>query len=144
MRDDWLGEPRSHKGLDIYGDKVFVQAVADGEVVGAGQGERAGGWVKISHPQGVETVYVHISKLRVQTGDSVAKGERIAEVDGATGNAVQPQLHFELRLDGQSVDPVPFIFEQASEDLKHRITLAIQRLVILEEERASRVRKGIK
>ena len=143
VRDDWLGAPRSHKGLDIYGDKVIVQAVADGKVVGSGLGKLAGGWVKISHLNGVESVYVHIKRLSVQTGDRVTGGQPIAEVDGAAGNAVQPQLHFELRLDGQSVDPVPFIFERASEGLKRRITLEIERLEGLSLERASRVRQGV-
>ncbi len=142
MRDDWLGAPRSHKGLDIYGDKLVVQAAAEGKVVGAGQGEKAGGWVKIRHGNGVETVYVHISKLSVRTGDAVARGQRIAVIDGPSGNAVQAQLHFEIKLDGQSVDPVPFIFESASEEVQAKITSAQQRLVVLEQERAARVRLG--
>ena len=143
MRDDWIGAPRRHKGLDIYVDKASVQAVAKGKVVGTGHGERAGGWATIRHGKGVETVYIHISGLSVKTGDDVARGQPIARIDGAVGNAVQPQLHFELRLDDQSVDPVPYIFELASEDLRRKITLANQRLAILEQERASRVRLGV-
>ena len=143
MRDDWIGAPRRHKGLDIYVDKATVQAVAAGKVVGAGRGERAGGWATIRHGQGVDTTYVHISKLSVKTGDNVVRGQPIAIIDGAVGNAIQPQLHFELRLNDQSVDPVPYIFEQASEDLKRKITAANQRLAVLEQERASRVRLGV-
>jgi hypothetical protein len=142
MRDDWLGAPRSHKGLDIYGDKVVVQAAAGGKVVGAGQGEKAGGWVKIRHGNGVEIVYVHVSKLSVRTGDSVSRGQRMAVIDGPSGNAIQAQLHLEIKLDGQSVDPVPFIFELASEDLKAKIATANQRLAVLEQERASRIQLG--
>ncbi len=143
MRDDWLGAPRSHKGLDIYGDKAIVRAAAEGKVAGAGRGTKAGGWVKILHGNGVETVYVHISNLSVRIGETVAKGRHIATIDGPAGNAVQAQLHFELKLDGQSVDPVPFIFELASEDLRQKMTLAIQKLALLEQERATRVEKGI-
>ena len=143
MRDDWIGEPRPHKGLDIYVDKVSVQAVAKGKVVGIGYGERSGGWATIRHGNGVETLYVHISGLKVKTGDDVARGQSIAAIDGAVGNAVQPQLHFELRLDEESVDPVAYIFEQASGDLKRKITLANERLAVLERERASRVRLGV-
>ncbi len=139
MRDDWIGQPRPHKGLDIYVDKTTVQAVAEGKVVGAGHGDRAGGWIKISHGNGVETVYVHISRSRVKTGDDVARSQPIAAIDGAVGNAVQPQLHFELRLDGQSVDPIPYIFELASEDLQNQITDANQRLAVLAQERTSQV-----
>ena len=140
MRDDWIGAPRPHKGIDIYGDKMGVQAVAGGKVVGVGYGERSGGWATIGHGNGVETLYVHISRSSVKTGDDVARGQSIAAIDGAVGNAVQPQLHFELRLDNQSVDPIPYISVLASEDLKRKITRANQRLEILEQERAARVR----
>jgi hypothetical protein len=143
MRDDWKGAPRPHKGLDIYGDRTDVLAVAEGKVVGIGYGERAGGWATIRHGNGVETLYVHISGLKVKTGDDVAKGQSIATIDGAAGNAVQPQLHFELRLDNQSVDPIPYILVLASEDLKRKITRANQRLEILERERATRVQKTL-
>lgn len=142
VRDDWLGLPRSHKGLDIYGDKVVVRAVAGGKVVGAGDGDKAGGWVKIDHGNGVETVYVHISGLSVRTGESVVRGQRIAVIDGPSGNAIEAQLHFEIKLDGESVDPVPFIFEAASDDLRVEIAAAIERLAVLERERASSVQLG--
>lgn len=142
VRDDWLGKPRSHKGLDIYGDGVFVRAAAAGNVVGVGDGEKAGGWVKIRHGNGVETVYVHVIPRNVTIGDDVAKGQRIAIVDGATGNAIQAQLHFEVKIDGQSVDPVPFIYEAASDDLKAAIAAAYERLAVLEQERAAKVRQG--
>lgn len=143
MRDDWIGAPRRHKGLDIYVDRASVQAVAKGKIVGTGHGERAGAWATIRHGEGVETVYIHISGLNVKTGDDVARGQPIAAINGAVGNAVQPQLHFELRLDDRSVDPVPYIFDLASEDLQRKITLANQRLAILEQERASRVQLGV-
>jgi murein DD-endopeptidase MepM/ murein hydrolase activator NlpD len=120
---------------------VPVQAAAKGKITGVGFGERAGGWAKIDHGNGVETVYVHVSRLTVEAGDDVVRGQRIATVDGAVGNAVEPQLHFELRLDGESVDPVPYIFELASRDLKRKITQANQRLEVLAEERASRVQQ---
>lgn len=143
MRDDWIGAPRRHKGLDIYVDKVPVQAVADGKIVGTGRGDRAGGWATIRHGRGVETSYVHISDLSVKTGDEVTRGQRIAAIDGAVGNAVEPQLHFELRLDERSVDPIPYVFEQASKDLKQKITRANQRLAVLEQERSARVQLGV-
>jgi len=143
IRDDWIGKPRPHKGLDIYVDKVTVQAVAKGRVVGSGLGDRAGGWIKISHGNGVETVYVHISRSSVKNGYDVSRGQPIAAIDGAVGNAVQPQLHFELRLVGQSVDPIPYIFELASEDLRKQITLANQRLANLAQERALLVQREI-
>jgi hypothetical protein len=140
VRDDWLGAPRSHKGLDIYGDRVGVRAAAAGKVAGSGLGEKAGGWVRIDHGKGVETVYVHISRVTVRPGDEVEAGQRIAAIDGPTGNAVEAQLHFEIKLDGKSVDPVPYLFELAPADLRAKIEAARQRLAVLARERASRVR----
>lgn len=140
VRDDWLGAPRPHKGLDIYGDGVAVRAAAAGTVAGAGLGEKAGGWVRIDHGKGVETVYVHISAVTVRPGDEVSGGRRIAVIDGPTGNAVEAQLHFEIKLDGRSVDPVPYIFELAPPGLRAEIEAARQRLAVLEQERAARVR----
>jgi hypothetical protein len=142
VRDDWKGSPRPHKGLDIYGDKMVVQACAAGEVVGAGLGQRAGGWIKIDHGAGAETVYVHVARLTVRLGDRVDKGQAIAIVDGPKGNAVQAQLHFELRFDGESVDPVPYIYQRASRDLRIRIDQAQQRLDALTRQRAIRVEQG--
>jgi hypothetical protein len=141
-RDDWIGKPRPHKGLDIYVDLEAVQAVAAGTVVGTGLGQRAGGWATIDHGRGVETVYVHISRLQVKKGDQVSRGQQIAFVDGAAGNAVEPQLHFELRLDGEAVDPVPYIYELAPEELRARIAREQRRLEVLERERAAQVRQS--
>ncbi len=140
VRDDWLGAPRPHKGLDIYGDGVGVRAAAAGTVAGVGLGEKAGGWVRIDHGKGVETVYVHISAVTVRPGDEVEAGQRLAVVDGPKGNAVEAQLHFEIKLDGKPVDPVPYLFELAPADLRAEIEAARQRLAVLEQERASRVR----
>jgi hypothetical protein len=140
VRDDWLGAPRSHKGLDIYGDGFGVRAAAAGRVVGSGQGTKAGGWIRIDHGKGVETVYVHISAVTVRPGDEVPAGRRIAAIDGPTGNAVEAQLHFEIKLDGKPVDPVPYLFELAPAELRAEIEAARERLAVLEQERASRVR----
>ncbi|HSO24719.1 MAG TPA: M23 family metallopeptidase [Chondromyces sp.] len=140
VRDDWLGAPRPHKGLDIYGDGVGVRAAAAGRVAGAGLGDKAGGWVRIDHGKGVETVYVHISAMTVRPGDEVEAGQRIAAIDGPKGNAVEAQLHFEIKLDGRPVDPVPYLFELAPAGLRAEIEEALQRLAVLEQARASRVR----
>jgi murein DD-endopeptidase MepM/ murein hydrolase activator NlpD len=138
-RDDWIGKARPHKGLDIYVDRTGVQAVAAGTVVGTGLGDRAGGWAKIDHGNGVETVYVHVSGLDIDKGDQVSQGQEIAAIDGPVGNAIEPQLHFELRLDGEAVDPVPYLFELAPDDLKSKILLENERLEALERERALRI-----
>ena len=124
-RDDWKGESRSHKGLDIYVDERDVLAMAAGEVAGTGRGEKAGGWIKIAHGSGAETVYVHVRRIFVSRGDTVRPGQRIGRISGPVGNAVEPQLHLEIRIDGTSVDPAPF-FERASQaDLKQAWQRAI-------------------
>jgi hypothetical protein len=108
VRDDWRGAPRSHQGLDVYGDTCDVLAMADGTVIGMGRGEKAGGWVKLAHGSGVETVYVHLRRIRVERGAKVRQGQRIGRIEGPVGNAVEAQLHIEFKLDGASVDPAPF------------------------------------
>ncbi len=140
-RDDWKSAERPHQGVDFYVDKTPVQAVADGTVVGVGIGKRAGGWLKLKHANGVESVYVHIGGIRTEIGDQVVGGQTIAAVDGAVGNAIEPQLHFELRLDGEAVDFIPFIAARASEDLRRTITREQRRLERLAEERADAVKK---
>jgi murein DD-endopeptidase MepM/ murein hydrolase activator NlpD len=63
--------------------------------------------VVIDHGNGFQTVYAHLQVYYVEVGDSVAKGEQIAEV-GSTGNSSGPHLHFEMR--HQSVQRNPFGF----------------------------------
>ena len=78
-----------------------------GRVVWAGY--RAGGWgllVTIAHRDGVRTMYAHLSRVGVQVGQRVGAGERVGRV-GATGDANGPHLHFEVRLRGAAVDPLP-------------------------------------
>jgi hypothetical protein len=135
VRDDWKSAPRTHKGIDVYVDGVAVLAAADGVVVGSGSGTRSGGWVKLSHDNNVETVYVHISSISVTQGDRVAQGQRLGAVEGAVGNAVEPQLHFEIKLDGSSVDPVPYMKAAATPALRDRIEKAVAKIPHREKDR---------
>jgi hypothetical protein len=111
-RDDWNDKPdRRHVGFDIYCDDAAVRATAPGVV------DKAGGqWLSIVHSERVRTVYVHVSDIRVSVGDSVARSQTIAFVRGSRGNAVEPQLHFEVQLDGRKVDPLPFLRMQFPDD----------------------------
>jgi len=118
LRDDWKGTPRRHQGLDIYADDIEVLAMAAGTVVGAGRGPRSGGWVKLDHGRGVESLYVHVQRPRVRDGEQVKRGQPIAEIRGAVGNAVEAQLHLEIRLDGQAVDPAPIFAAAAPPELR--------------------------
>lgn len=109
-RDDWSGgEPRPHKGHDIYFQKMRVVASADGVVEIAGNGKRSGPYLNITHGKGIQILYIHLSKLLVKKGDRVKAGQPIAEISMPQGNGFEPQLHFELKKDGISIDPLPLI-----------------------------------
>jgi murein DD-endopeptidase MepM/ murein hydrolase activator NlpD len=97
-----------HAGVDIpapYG--LTVKAAAPGRVVYAGW--RDGGWgyeVTVAHGHGVRTIYAHLSGLLVTLGQRVVAGSGLGLV-GATGDATGPHVHFEVRVRGAAVDPVP-------------------------------------
>ena len=99
----------TNKGIDIAG-KVGepVLAASDGKVVYAGNSLRGyGNLVIIKHDNTYLTAYAHNSKLLVKEGDSVRKGQRIAEMGDTDTNS--PKLHFELRVNGKPVNPTPYL-----------------------------------
>jgi lipoprotein NlpD len=99
----------ANKGIDIAG-KVGdpVQAAADGKVVYAGNSLRGyGNLVIVKHDNTYLTAYAHNSKLLVKEGDTVRKGQKIAEM-GDT-DTTSPKLHFELRVNGKPVNPTPYL-----------------------------------
>jgi murein DD-endopeptidase MepM/ murein hydrolase activator NlpD len=68
-----------------------------------------GGWgllVVVAHRRGVRTMYAHLSRVEVHVGERVQAGWELGRV-GATGDASGPHLHFEVRVRGAAVDPVP-------------------------------------
>jgi murein DD-endopeptidase MepM/ murein hydrolase activator NlpD len=97
-----------HAGIDIVAPaRAPVAAAAPGRVVWAGY--RAGGWgllVTIAHGDGVRTMYAHLSRVAVRVGERVGVGMPVGRV-GTTGDAKGPHLHFEVRLRGAAVDPLP-------------------------------------
>ncbi len=109
VRDDWLGRSRSHKGIDIYVDSINVIAAADGRVTQVGSGGNSGQYIKIHHSDAVSTVYVHLRRALVRKGARVSRRQVIGTIDGASGNAVEPQLHFELQVNGIKVDPFGYL-----------------------------------
>lgn len=103
-----------HNGLDIdahTGDPI--RAAVGGIVTFAGWHGGYGNLVIITHDD-KEYYYGHASKLLVSVGESIAQGDLIALV-GSTGNSTGPHLHFEIRVDGQSVDPLPHLPTQAGQ-----------------------------
>ena len=98
-----------HPGLDIvndYGSPVY--ATASGVVEEAGWDGGYGYKIVIDHGNGYETWYGHNQRMLVSVGESVRKGEQIAEV-GSTGYATGPHCHYEIVLWGRPIDPTPFL-----------------------------------
>ncbi len=103
------GRRSHHAGLDIDGEKGDpIHAAAGGRVLEAGRGGRYGSYILIDHGDGLETLYAHASRLLVKRGQRVAAGDAVALV-GQSGNARGTHLHFEVRRDGRSIDPLPFL-----------------------------------
>lgn len=98
-----------HAGIDIatpVGTSVY--AYTDGTVVAAGWDNSYGRYVKISHGNGLETLYLHLSSIEVSVGDKVKVGNKIAKT-GNTGFSTGPHLHFEVRVNGASKSPWAYI-----------------------------------
>ncbi len=96
-----------HEGIDIdgeYGEEVA--AAAEGTVIRAGRQGKYGRVVLIDHGHGLTMLYAHLSRVLVRVGERVERGEPIAQV-GRSGNATGSHLHFEVRRNGQPVDPIP-------------------------------------
>lgn len=99
-----------HTGLDIACSKgTEIKSVAPGTVIFSEYSGSYGNLVKIDHGNGIETWYGHASKLCVKVGDKVEAGDKIALV-GSTGNSTGPHLHFEIRIDGNTVNPQKYIY----------------------------------
>ncbi len=98
---------RNHEGVDIaapWGTGVYVSA--EGSVLRTGYDPAGyGRFVEIRHPNGMTTLYGHLSRLDVASGDAVEAGARIGLV-GSTGRSTGPHLHFEVRRGDRQVDPV--------------------------------------
>ena len=108
-RGDFKGKVRLHQGYDIYLNHTDVIASASGYVKELAHGKRSGIYIKLAHPHGVETLYIHLTSVTVKKGERVQKGEVIGRIDGAAGNAIAPQLHYEIKLHGVHKDPLFYI-----------------------------------
>jgi len=98
-----------HEGMDIAAQTgTPVMAPADGVVVKAGFGTGYGNMVEISHGYGLKTIYGHNSRLNVKAGQRVRRGDVISYV-GDTGSSTGPHLHYEVKVNGLSVNPVKYL-----------------------------------
>jgi len=103
--DPFTGYKAFHEGLDFPANiGTSIHAAADGIVSEADHTSDYGNIVKIEHGSGLETRYAHASKLLVHVGERVVKGQVVAEV-GNTGRSTGPHLHYEIRLNGEALDP---------------------------------------
>jgi murein DD-endopeptidase MepM/ murein hydrolase activator NlpD len=98
-----------HKGQDIsapWGTPVV--ATADGVVTIAGW-LRGYGWVVyVDHGNGLSTRYGHLSRIDVAVGQTLKRGEQLGLV-GSTGRSTGPHLHYEVRINGEAINPIPYL-----------------------------------
>jgi len=105
--------PLPHEGVDVSAPKgTPIFAAAKGRVVRAGWIVGYGLTIEIDHGYGYTTLYGHASKLLVQRGQTVSRGDVIAQV-GSTGIATGPHLHYEVSLNGMPQNPTNFILPDA-------------------------------
>jgi murein DD-endopeptidase MepM/ murein hydrolase activator NlpD len=104
------GYAHFHTGIDLaepLGTPVL--AADDGVVAAAATGTTGyGNYVVLAHGDGMATLYGHLAAALVRSGQKVVQGQPIG-LEGSTGNSTGPHVHFELRLNGQPVDPRPFL-----------------------------------
>ncbi len=103
------GGTHFHTGVDIaapYG--APVRAADSGEVIFAGWWDGFGKSVVINHGKGITTVYGHMSRLYVRSGQVIGKGQVVGLI-GSTGYSTGPHLHFEVRVKGKPVNPMPWL-----------------------------------
>jgi murein DD-endopeptidase MepM/ murein hydrolase activator NlpD len=107
--DPFRGSAAMHAGVDMPGPVgTSIYATADGIVA---RSERSGGYgnlVEIDHGRGIQTRYGHLSASLVHAGQRVKRGDLIARM-GSTGRSTGSHLHYEVRLDGHAVNPMPFL-----------------------------------
>ena len=101
---------RAHKGVDIAAPKgTTVFTASEGEVVRTGYDPQGyGNFIEVRHPNGMSTLYGHLSRIDVANGDAVTMGQRIGLV-GSTGYSTGPHLHFEVRRNGAQVNPTKVV-----------------------------------
>ena len=108
--DPFQARAAMHPGIDLAGAMgTPIYATADGTVLRAGW--NAGGYgnlVELDHGKGIATRYGHMSAVLVSAGQHVTRGQQIGRM-GSTGRSTGSHLHYEVRIDGRPVNPIPFM-----------------------------------
>lgn len=107
--DPFRGSAAMHAGVDIRGPVgTPIYATADGVVAEAKRRGGYGNLVELDHGKGIATRYGHLSRILVSAGSRVQRGQIIGLM-GSTGRSTGSHLHYEVRMDGRAVNPVPFL-----------------------------------
>lgn len=107
--DPFRGVAAMHAGVDIPGRAgTPIYATADGVVARAERAGAYGNLVEVNHGKGIETRYGHLSRILVAANTRVRRGQLIGLM-GSTGRSTGNHLHYEVRIDGRAVNPVPFM-----------------------------------
>ena len=107
--DPFYGRAAMHSGIDFredYGSPI--RATAGGRVITAGSNGGYGNMVEIDHGNGLTTRYAHMSAINVEEDQWVEAGAVVGKL-GSTGRSTGPHLHYEVRIDGEAVDPSRFL-----------------------------------
>ena len=108
-RDPILGTPALHSGMDFRAPTgTRIHAAAPGTIVKAGRNGSYGWMVEIDHGNGFSTRYAHLSRVLVALGQPVEKGGIVGK-SGSTGRSTGPHLHYEVRRNGDAIDPLRFL-----------------------------------
>ncbi|HEX7343397.1 MAG TPA: M23 family metallopeptidase [bacterium] len=110
-RDPFTGRLEPHYGVDFNGPTGLpVYAAADGVVIHAEREPAYGNAIVIDHGHGYKTLYAHLSRIGVQRGERVERGETIGAL-GNTGRSTGPHLHYEVIYQNRNLDPLDFMFD---------------------------------
>jgi murein DD-endopeptidase MepM/ murein hydrolase activator NlpD len=100
---------RMHEGVDMAGPiGTPIYATADGVVIEAGWASGYGRLVKVQHEFGIETRYAHLNAIHVEVGQRVSRGEHLGDM-GNSGRSTGPHLHYEIRVEGEALNPMIYI-----------------------------------
>jgi murein DD-endopeptidase MepM/ murein hydrolase activator NlpD len=107
--DPFNGGSALHSGVDMAGPVgTPIMASADGVIVKAGPANGYGNLVEIDHGRGLVTRYGHLNSIDVNVGDKVTQGQTVGGM-GSTGRSTGSHLHYEVRINGNAVNPMPFL-----------------------------------